>query len=92
MVREKKTGKGDGKMNIIWNYLTVFETFNDPQAGSHQTYGMQISRKTETGWKPVRFIHDITTESQLARQLEERFNLYQLSPVHLLDVLSDMLP
>ncbi len=60
--------------------------------GRYITYGIQAIRKTALGWEMGEIIHDVTTELRLAAELAQFFNRYQLSPIHLRDVIEDMIP
>ena len=79
-------------MDAVWAYVMLPETCSSPELGSYLTYGIQILRKTERGFEVLEHIHDITLEAALAKQLTELFFRNQLSPVHIWDVLADMLP
>ena len=68
------------------------ETMCDPLLGKYRTYGIQANGKTEEGWEPVQVVHDVSTELQFAERLSDLFSLHQLSPIHLRDVVEDMLP
>jgi len=56
--------------------------------GSRWSYG--IGRLVDDVVKDVVF--DITSDEGKARKMVELFNRLELSPVHLLDVIEDMLP
>ena len=74
----------------VWNYQPITETRYKPGFGQYHTYGIQASRKTVRGWEQIELLHDVTTSSRFAEKPAELFNLYQLSPIHLRDILEDL--
>lgn len=78
--------------NIQWQYQTVHERMCNLELGQYDTYGIQANRKVLYGWEKIELIHDVTTNQQVAELLVNLFNQHQLSPIHLHDVLEDMLP
>ena len=79
-------------MAEIWNYETSKELLYAPGLGHYFTYGLLATRKVNSVWEPVEFIHDVTTDYLLVKKMEELFNRYQLYPIHLRDAIEDMLP
>lgn len=79
-------------MAEIWNYETIKELLYAPGLGHYFTYGFLATRKVNSVWEPVEFIHDVTTDYLLVKKMEELFNRYQLYPIHLRDAIEDMLP
>jgi len=67
-------------------YIVVQEDLYHPDLGEYCTYGIQMKREGETD-----MIHDISTCRQAVIHMAELFNRCQLSPVHLFDVVTDML-
>lgn len=78
-------------MNNIFLYKVTQEILYLSKQGSYNTYGLQVMQKTETSWKPTGFIHDITADFPLAQEIAELLTLYQLYPVHVQDVIQDIL-
>ena len=78
--------------NVHWSYQPICESVFDPELGKYDTYGIRASRKTPEGWELIEFIHDVTTEKELVKKMARLFNIHQLSPIHLREVLIDMLP
>lgn len=79
-------------MNGTWSYQAVKETGYNPELGEYCTYGIRACKITAGSWEQVDLFHDVTVSPSLAEQLAERFSLYQLSPIHLKDVIEDTLP
>lgn len=80
------------KEHTNWDYQAIEETLNDPLPGEYRTYGIQAKRRAVHGWELIELIHDVTLEADLAQKLAHLFRQYQLSPLHIRDVLDDMLP
>ena len=89
----KTTVKGvsDG-MGLIWHYCIIEEMQDSQILGRYETYGISVSVQTEQGYREICQLHDVTTSHQLACILVERFNQLQLSPIHLREVVEDLLP
>ena len=79
-------------MEPLWQYRIVTELWYRPELGTYRTYGIQSRVRRHLRWRTVRLIHDVTADYQLIRQMTTLFNRYQLCPIHLTDVIYDMLP
>ncbi|MGM9521502.1 MAG: DUF6514 family protein [Oscillospiraceae bacterium] len=79
-------------MSAGWNYRVMEETIDHPEFGRYITYGIQVGCETEHGWEPMDTLHDVTTDSCIAKLMALLFNSCQLSPVHLREVVGDLLP
>ena len=66
-------------------YRVTSETLIHPDIGTYRAYGLAADGKSGGG------LRDVTTIRSRAEWLAERFTQLQISPVHLLDVLEDML-
>jgi len=67
-------------------YIVVKENLYHPDLGEYCTYGIQMK-----DGEYIDIIHDISTCGRTVINLAELFNRFQLSPVHLFDVVTDML-
>lgn len=74
-----------------WEYHIIAERCNHPDIGTYRSYGIQVFETTGIHISPATSIHDVTTIQAQAEQLTELCNHYQLSPVHLYDVIEDYL-
>lgn len=78
-------------MQQVWNYLIVREELSHPDIGDYVTYGIRILRREGASWLEVTTIHDVTSEGVLASRIAELFNRYQLSPIHSMEAIDNML-
>lgn len=75
-------------MENPWNYHAVKELRYSPELGRYLTYGIRALE----GGRPVAHIHDIAADGHFVQRLAEDFCFHHLSPLHLQDVIEDMLP
>ncbi|MDR2646804.1 MAG: DUF6514 family protein [Oscillospiraceae bacterium] len=68
-------------------YAVVMTKGHNPDVGTYDTYGLIAM----FNGKPVRFAPDVSVNRRKVETLAIKFNRIQLSPVHLLDVLEDLL-
>lgn len=66
------------------HYQAVPESGCHPDIGKYRTYGIQVI--------PQSFIHDVSTDGATVERMANLFTEHQLSPLHLFDVVEDMLP
>ncbi len=77
---------------LLWRYAATSERLYSPELGRYVSYGLVAEVRNGSVWNQVEFIHDITTDRLVARQMAELFTEHQLSGVHLRDAVEDMLP
>lgn len=68
-------------------YKIVSETLYQHELGKYHTYGIQIIMPDCTG-----ILHDVSVDEKTTKHIVEILNRYQVSPIHLYDVVTDMLP
>lgn len=73
--------------SVKWQYCVVHETGYHTDLGEYTTYGIQLTLPNDS-----KIVHDISTSRKTVEQMVALFNRCQLSPVHLYDVVTDMLP
>ena len=69
------------------NYTTVSEHLSSAELGDYHTYGIRVTSGSET-----RTVHDISTRRETVDRMAALFNRHRLRPVHLMEVIEDMLP
>lgn len=74
-----------------WEYHVISERYSHPDLGVYRSYGIHAFETTGMHIRPVACVHDITTIQAQAEHLAELCNRYQLSPVHLDDIIADYL-
>lgn len=70
-------------------YYMFLRKRNIPEIGSYHSYDIVAYDRIIDG--PVAIIRDVTPNGDLAFHLVELFNRLDLSPIHLKDVIPDML-
>ena len=70
-----------------WKYSVLPENFHQLELGEYRTYGIQIITSDH-----VDILHDVSACKELTAHIVALLNHYQVSPVHLYDVVVDMLP
>lgn len=70
-------------------YQAVKENHNDIEFGAYVSYGINAvdSRTNEV----VKRVHDVFVSESKAKEFISQCNKYELSPIHLLDVIDDTL-
>lgn len=62
-----------------------------PEIGKYITYGIRGMRKRSHGWACEVDIEDISTDGHFVRCLAETCTRMELDPIHLRDVIEDVL-
>jgi hypothetical protein len=75
-----------------WRYWAVAERGHSAELGGYDTYGLLAASTEPDGRGAVKLLHDVSPDGETVRSMAEKFTKHQLSPVHLLDVVEDMLP
>lgn len=70
-----------------WQYCAISEEYYHSDLGVYSTYAIQI---IAPGY--LELLHDVSTCKKTVENMVELFNLHQLSPTHLYDAVTDMLP
>lgn len=77
---------------INWEYLVIPELCSHPDCGEYTSYGIHALQCQPGQNQMVTIVHDISTKQNFVEQLAARFTKYQLSPLHLKEVIEDFLP
>ena len=75
-----------------FRFFAVEETYCTPENCSYTAYSIYAEELTSQGWVHALSIPDVSCDKGFAMQLAEQCTRIQLSPMHLLDVVLDMLP
>ncbi len=78
--------------NQLWRYSAEAEQMCSQELGRYGTYGLMAEEKNRSEWKLAGLVHDVTLDFGAARKMAELFTEYQLSCVHFMDLVEDMLP
>lgn len=69
------------------NYGLVPERLYHPDLGEYHTYGVRVTAPEYTN-----ILHDVSACKQTAEWIVEQLNRHQVAPVHLYDIVTDLLP
>ena len=74
-----------------WEYHIIAERCIHPDIGVYRSYGIHAFEIIGKLIRPIAQMHDITTIQEEVETLVQLCNAYQLSPVHLPDVVADFI-
>ncbi len=74
----------------LFRYCAVEEHLCSPELGKYATYGLAVI--DEHGGQTVATIHDVSSDGETVRRMAALFTERSLSPLHVHDVVEDMLP
>mgnify|MGYP003479150909 FL=1 len=74
-----------------WEYHIIAERCIHPDIGVYRSYGIHAFEIIGKLIRPIAQMHDITTIQEEVETLVQLCNAYQLSPVHLSDVVADFI-
>ena len=77
---------GEGEGNLV-NYRMIAERRQDVDVGTYMAYGIALF----DGERPLRYIPDVFLQREKAQELVACCNRLALDPIHLDDVIEDML-
>ena len=77
---------------LLWEYHVFSEPCWNPDFGDYTSYGIQIFQRQEQAWQSIAILHDISSHYERAEYLATLFTREQVSPIHFLEVLEDLLP
>ena len=77
-------------MTHLWRYEAKPERQYHQDLGWYTTYLLSAERKVHNGWEQAEIIHDVTPNRALAQKIAGLCTQYQLSPIHMRDVIEDM--
>ena len=75
----------------MFRYLSIENEVFSPCLGRYRTFGLRVLRSGEEGEEEVMILPDISTDFAFALRLAGLFTAKQLDPIHLLDIIEDML-
>lgn len=82
--------------NIIklsqWHYASLQECYISADGETYTTYSLLVQDWFQEHWRTLQTIHDIALNPKVVEELASKFNLMQLSPIHIFDALEDFLP
>ena len=79
-------------MTVKFLYRVISETCTGPELKDRLTCGLLAEVVSPAKWEHVQILHDISPDLELVAHMANLFNTCQLHPIHLLDVVEDMLP
>lgn len=72
-------------------YLPVENEVHSPYIGQYRTFGLRVLRSEKEVDTEVMTLPDVSTDFDFTLRLASLFTRKQLDPLHLLDVLEDIL-
>ena len=72
-------------------YLPIESERASPYIGSYHTFGLQVRKVFDNMDKEVICLPDISTDASFVPHLADIFSREQLDPIHLSDVIEDLL-
>lgn len=75
-----------------FRFFAVAQTYCTAESRSYTAYAIHAEELTSQGWVSVYTIPDVSCDKEFAVHLAEQYTHLQLSPIHLLDVVLDMIP
>lgn len=75
------------RSGLEWQYSIVPEDLYQLELREYHAYGIQVIASDHTD-----ILHDVSVCKKTAERIVELLNHYQVSPIHLYDVVTDMLP
>ena len=78
---------------IVWRYRLVPETAYREEIGWFPTFGIMVEERWKGEWKvrEDQTIHDVMLDGARATELVAQLNEYHVSPLHLWEILEDLL-
>lgn len=75
----------------MYRYLPVENEVVSPYIGHYRTFGLRVLRTGERGDEEIMVLPDVSTDFGFVLRLASLFTVKQLDPLHLLDVIGDLL-
>lgn len=72
-------------------YLSVESELDDPYIGRYRAFGLRVLRSGADGEEELMVLPDVSTDFAFTLRLASLFTRKQLDPLHLLNVLEDLL-
>lgn len=75
----------------MFRYLPIESELSAPGIGPYCTFGLRVIRVRNGRGEEVICLPDVSTDSSFVQRLADTLNREQLSPIHLPDVLEDLM-
>lgn len=75
----------------MFQYLPIESNLSAPYTGRYRTFGLRVLRCEPEGEQELMVLPDVSTDFGFTLRLASLFTTKQLDPLHLLDVLEDLL-
>ena len=75
----------------VFLYLPIESERTSPYTGPYRIFGLQVCNIRDGVNEEIIFLPDISTDASFVLRLVEIFNRKQLDPIHLMDVMEDLL-
>ena len=72
-------------------YCTLEERFETEETGPYRSYGLRLVERLDNSEMEVLTFSDISTRREVVDDMARRFTEQQLHPIHLRDVVEDLL-
>ena len=72
-------------------YIPVKQRLSSPDLGYYISYGIRVRLVRKAYCKDLAFVSDVSTDPRFISHLSRLFTKEQLDPIHLPDVLEDLL-
>lgn len=79
------------RQNAVYRYFPVEHTCASPDADRYRVFGLRVLRSEDGEEEEVMLLPDVSTDFAFTLRLASLFTRKQLDPIHLLDVLEDIL-
>ncbi|MGN0629373.1 MAG: DUF6514 family protein [Oscillospiraceae bacterium] len=84
----KSKEKGWG---LLFLYKLFEQTICSEEMGEYRSFGIRACRVSESGEEDLLSVSDVSADREFAEKLVEKFNEFQLSPIHLREATEDAL-
>lgn len=75
----------------MFQYLPIQNELFSPEIGTYQSFGLRVLRVRDGRDEEVMILPDVSTDFSFTLRLASLFTEKQLDPIHLVDVLLDLI-
>lgn len=75
----------------MYQYLPIQNEIFSPEIGKYRTFGLRVLRVQDGEDQEIMILPDVSTDFSFTLRLASLFTEKQLDPLHLLDVLYDII-
>lgn len=75
----------------MYQYLPIQNEIFSPEIGKYRTFGLRVLRTRDGEDQEIMILPDVSTDFSFTLRLASLFTEKQLDPLHLLDVLYDII-